>query len=278
MDIQIILLTILLYLFINTLLSKEVLLWEPSKGKRILLVLIIWFVPFLGAVIAYKDLDLDWFKKKSQKPVGEQGIASGLLELGAIFNPGQKHVIEARKKEHVELSEDGQLYNNAPTDLNNIQKSQTSESSENTRTISLALLANMNSSELYLKREKAAKRKRFALQFVIVLFVVVVIVGFLSLQSNSIELVKHDHSCNQTECTYQVTVKNIDHFSHPVYLRINAFVENNRGYTTSTEIVASERIEFEISAGEEKIIDGKFAVPTKPKILNFSVGQIGESI
>jgi len=136
----------------------------------------------------------------------------------------------------------------------------------------------MNRSELNHKRKQTAKRKRFALQFVIALFVVVVVAGFLSLQSNSIELVKHDHSCNQTECTYQVTIKNIDHFGHPAYLRINAFIEINRGYDTSTEIVASERKEFKISAGEEKIIDGKFAVPTKPKNLKFSVGQVGESI
>jgi hypothetical protein len=30
-------------------------------------VLVIWLVPFLGAVIAYKDLDWGWFKKKRKK-------------------------------------------------------------------------------------------------------------------------------------------------------------------------------------------------------------------
>jgi len=114
MDIQIILLigifTILPYLYINVYISEEVLLWEPSLGKRVLLMLILWFIPFLGAVIVNKHLGLDWFKKKNKKSDGEQGIATGLLEFDTIFNPGKKHVIEERQKEHIELKEDGQLF------------------------------------------------------------------------------------------------------------------------------------------------------------------------
>ena len=115
MDIQMTLiigiLTILPYLFINVQLSKEVLQWEPSLGKRTLLLLIIWCIPFLGAVFANKNLGLNQFKEKNKTSASEQGIASGLLELDAIFNPGTRHIIEAKKKEEtrVELSEDGQL-------------------------------------------------------------------------------------------------------------------------------------------------------------------------
>ena len=72
--------------------------------------LILWLVPFLGAVIVNKHLGLDWFKKKNKKSDGEQGIATGLLEFDTIFNPGKKHVIEERQKEHIELKEDGQLF------------------------------------------------------------------------------------------------------------------------------------------------------------------------
>ena len=39
-------------------------------------------------------------------------MGGALLEVDSIFNPGQRHVIEARLKEHVELTEDGQLHNN----------------------------------------------------------------------------------------------------------------------------------------------------------------------
>ena len=141
-----------------------------------------------------------------------------------------------------------------------------------------ALYAIMNRSELDLKRKKAAKRKRFVRQFVIALFIAVVSIGFLSLPSNSIDLVKHNHSCNHIECSYTVSVKNTDHFGHSGYIRMNAFIEIDRGEAVSREIVASERVEFNIGAGEEKIIEGKFAVKTKPRIVNFSTGQIDESI
>lgn len=75
-----------------------------------------------------------------------------------------------------------------------------------------------------------------------------------------------------------VVVKNTDHFSHSGYIRINAFIELSFGNEVSKRIVASERVEFNIIAGEEKVIEGKFSVKTKPKIVNFFAGQIHENI
>ena len=122
---------VLIYVISSAKLSKEILKWEPSLVKRISLVLIVWLIPIVGGVVAFKHLGLDWFKKRSKKSSGAQNVMSGsLLELDVMFNPGARHIIEARQKEHVELSEDGQLHNNSPTNLNHLRKSQSSEGNQ----------------------------------------------------------------------------------------------------------------------------------------------------
>jgi hypothetical protein len=124
---------ILFYVISSAKLSKEILKWEPSLVKRISLVLIVWLIPIVGGVVAYKHLGLDWFKKRSNKSNGAQNVISGaFLELDVMFNPGARYIIEARQKEHVELSEDGQLHNNALKNFSHLRKNQTSESSKKT--------------------------------------------------------------------------------------------------------------------------------------------------
>ena len=99
---------VLAYVFFNAILSKEILLWEPSLLKRILLILVVWLLPFLGAFIAYKSLNLTWFKDRKKSGSNAQSNISGaLLEIDSIFNPGQKHVVE--QKENVELTENAEL-------------------------------------------------------------------------------------------------------------------------------------------------------------------------
>ncbi|WP_196137200.1 hypothetical protein [Aliikangiella sp. G2MR2-5] len=123
----------LLFLVFNATLTKEILTWEPSPVKRTLLLLVVWLVPVVGAFFAYKYLDLSWFKKPTKKSSGEQNVVSGaLLEIDAIFNPGQRHVIEARQKEQMELSEDGQQHNSDREEIETILKKQADESSKNT--------------------------------------------------------------------------------------------------------------------------------------------------
>ena len=104
---------ILPHIFINSLLSKELYLWEPSLRKRILLILVVWLFPVLGAIIAYKSLDLDWFSStKKSSSNAQSNLSGGLLELDAIFNPGARHVIEQKQKEHMEQTEDVEEGNN----------------------------------------------------------------------------------------------------------------------------------------------------------------------
>ena len=100
-------LTCLVYVFTNVILSKEILLWEPSKYKQLLLLLTVWLFPFVGAAMAYKHLNLEWFKDRKQKiSSASTNLSAGLLEIDAIFNPGQRHVVEQKQKEHIELKED----------------------------------------------------------------------------------------------------------------------------------------------------------------------------
>ena len=58
---------VLFHIISSAILSKEILKWEPSLVKRIALVLIVWLIPIVGGVVAYKHLGLDWFKKRSNK-------------------------------------------------------------------------------------------------------------------------------------------------------------------------------------------------------------------
>ena len=76
--------------------------------------MVVWLIPFLGAIIAYKSLNLDWFKRRKKNATNEQSNMSGaLLEIDSIFNPGQRHVIEQKQKEHMEQTEDvGEKYDN----------------------------------------------------------------------------------------------------------------------------------------------------------------------
>lgn len=113
---------VLLHILVNALLSKEILQWVPSIQKRIILFICVWFIPFIGIIIAYKALDLDWFRKKNKQSASGQGAIGGaLLEVDAIFNPGQKHVVEAKQKEVIEKTEEGEMYKKDLQDLNKLK-------------------------------------------------------------------------------------------------------------------------------------------------------------
>ena len=119
-----------LYFCLNVKLSKEIWNWEPSVIKRVLLVLNVWLIPFIGGIVAYKYLDLDWLMKRSKQSKDTPNVISGaLLEMDMIFNPGQKHVIEAKQKEHIEVNESGQLHASDRTVSNHLKKSQSNQSS-----------------------------------------------------------------------------------------------------------------------------------------------------
>jgi len=113
---------VLPHIFINAHISKEIHHWVPSVQKRLVLFLYVWFIPFIGVAIAYKTLGLDWFKhNKKNVAAGESSISGALLEVDAIFNPGQKHVIEAKQKAIIEKKEDGEMYKKGKLDLNKLK-------------------------------------------------------------------------------------------------------------------------------------------------------------
>lgn len=104
--------TILLHIFISVHFTKETYLWEPILGRRIALIILIWLMPFIGAFICYKYLNLDTHKKNSNSSeTAHSAVGAGLIELDSMFNPGQKHVAEARQEVVVELRDDEKLIN-----------------------------------------------------------------------------------------------------------------------------------------------------------------------
>ena len=104
-------LIVVLHTLVNVHISREIHQWVPSLQKRLALLLCVWFIPFLGIAIAYKTLNLDWFKQKSKNSSSGQSTMGGaFLEVDAIFNPGKKYMIEAQKKETIEKREDGDMY------------------------------------------------------------------------------------------------------------------------------------------------------------------------
>lgn len=124
---------LLLHILMNAHISKEIYHWVPSIQKRLVLFFCVWFVPFVGIAIAYKILDLDWFMQKSKNASsGQSSIGGAILEVDAIFNPGQKHVIAAQQKEVIEKREDGDMYNKGKPDLNVINSENVSDKRSNT--------------------------------------------------------------------------------------------------------------------------------------------------
>jgi len=106
----------------NAHISKEINQWVPSFQRRIALLLCVWFIPFVGIVIAYKSLDLDWFKEKSKSASsGQISMGGAFLEIDAIFNPSQKHVAEAKQKEVIEKKEDGEMYKKDILDIHKLK-------------------------------------------------------------------------------------------------------------------------------------------------------------
>jgi hypothetical protein len=102
---------VLLHVLVNAHISKEIQQWVPSFKKRLVLLLCVWFFPFFGAAIAYKTLNLDWFKQKSKNASsGQSSMGGAFMEVDAMFNPGKKYMIEAQQQITIEKKEDGDMY------------------------------------------------------------------------------------------------------------------------------------------------------------------------
>lgn len=96
-----------LHLMTTALFSKFILVSEPSFLKRIVCFSLLLLIPFIGAVINYKILKLNWFRNEDgSKRSGSASI--DFLELDAIFNPGSKPVLEERQREKMEAKKEGE--------------------------------------------------------------------------------------------------------------------------------------------------------------------------
>ena len=102
-------LILVLLMGVNSLFTKVIIEWEPTFKRRALMLSLLWIVPFLGAAMIYKILDLGWFKKESgYKSSG--AVSAGFLEIDAIFNPGSKHQMAATQETKLEIRKEGENY------------------------------------------------------------------------------------------------------------------------------------------------------------------------
>ena len=83
--------------------SREIMVWVPSKKKKIKLLLLVWLVPVFGLSMANKKGQLGLYEETNQTGSSES-VGMGLLEIEAVFNPGAKHRIEAVQEHKVQVT------------------------------------------------------------------------------------------------------------------------------------------------------------------------------
>jgi hypothetical protein len=89
------------HVLVGVLLTIELVQWPKiSISGRILYVLVVWLIPFFGALAGYKRVRLNWFKS----PVNKHGsVGSGFLEMDSFFNPGARNTINAKDEVKIEI-------------------------------------------------------------------------------------------------------------------------------------------------------------------------------
>lgn len=88
--------------------SKLIIYEEPQWNRRLVLFILLWLLPLVGAVFVFKALHLNWFRNEDgSNRTG--GIAFSFLELDAVFNPGAKEVLEEQRRTKVETRKHGKL-------------------------------------------------------------------------------------------------------------------------------------------------------------------------
>ncbi len=92
----------LFLVFFNSLLSREIFNWVPSKKRQVFLFLLVWFVPIAGFLLANKLGNLGWFRTRKTGR-GTSAIAGGFMQADSVFNPGMKHTIEIVEKQKSEI-------------------------------------------------------------------------------------------------------------------------------------------------------------------------------
>ena len=97
--------SVLLLVFFNCLISKDITEWIPSLKEKIGLYILVWFLPVIGFFLANRIGNLGWFSKKQSRS-GETAITGGLLGLDEVFNPSTKYVVEAIEEQKSEIVEE----------------------------------------------------------------------------------------------------------------------------------------------------------------------------
>ena len=102
-------LALFIHLMIILVFIKFIIGHEPSIQRRVAYMLLLLFIPFLGVVLVYKILNLNWLRNENgSKRSG--AISIDFLELDAIFNPGSKQVLEERHREKKESKKEGEKF------------------------------------------------------------------------------------------------------------------------------------------------------------------------
>ena len=97
-----ILLIVVLLIYLNALMSREIYNWIPTLRKKVSLWVLVWTVPVFGIFLANKLGNIGWFKGyKSQS--GSSSVAGGFMEADSVFNPGVKNRIEMVEKQKSEI-------------------------------------------------------------------------------------------------------------------------------------------------------------------------------
>ena len=103
------------YVIVIAAFTKAIFQWEPIAGKRISLILLLWLLPFIGIIVVYRVLDLGWFRREHGHD-SSSAIASGFLEMDAVFNPGSRHRVENSQEQKMEVRKEGELFNQVERD------------------------------------------------------------------------------------------------------------------------------------------------------------------
>lgn len=88
----------------NLFLTKDVFDNYPFKKERVLLSVLLWTIPIVGAFYVFRKIGLEHYKSNESS---NTGVSVGLLGMNEIFNPSikQKYSIEAMLEDRNEIKD-----------------------------------------------------------------------------------------------------------------------------------------------------------------------------
>ena len=101
---------LLLLIFFNCLISRDIYNWVPSTKRQIGLLSLVWSLPIVGFFIANILGKLGWFKKKKSQG-GSSAVTGGFMEMDSVLNPGVRNQIEMVEKRDSEIHQEHKVKN-----------------------------------------------------------------------------------------------------------------------------------------------------------------------